>query len=157
MFDVRWIRDHPEAFDTGLARRGLAPLSSKIVTLDAKRRDAQTELQKLQARRNEASKQIGIAKKNGEDAAQLITKVAELKERMHVLDDDQKQSEAAVEHALQVIPNLPLPEVPDGADESANVELRRIGQMPEFGYPTKEHHELGEALSMMDFQNVFQM
>ena len=154
MFDVRWIRDHPEAFDTGLARRGLAPLSGEIVTLDAKRRDSQTELQELQTQRNEASKKIGIAKKNGEDAAELITEVAVLKERIHMLDEDQKQSEAAVEYALQAIPNLPLPEVPDGANELANVELRRIGNMPEFGYPTKEHHELGEALSMMDFERA---
>ena len=61
MFDVRWIRDHPEAFDAGLARRGLAPLSGEIAALDAKRRAAQTELQQLQTRRNEASKQIGVA------------------------------------------------------------------------------------------------
>ena len=154
MFDVRWIRDHPEAFDTGLARRGLAPLSSEIVTLDAKRRGTQTELQELQTQRNEASKRIGIAKKNGEDATELITEVADLKERIQALDDDLKQSDAAVENALQVIPNIPSPEVPDGADELANVELRRIGEKPELGYPTKEHHELGEALSMMDFQRA---
>ena len=90
MFDVRWIRDNPQAFDAGLARRGLAPLSNKIAALDAKRRATQTELQSLQTRRNEASKQIGVAKKNGEDAALLITEVADLKDRMQALDDAQK-------------------------------------------------------------------
>ncbi len=154
MLDVRWIRDNPQAFDVGLARRGLAPLSNEIAALDAKRRAAQTELQSLQTRRNEASKQIGVAKKNGEDAALLITEVADLKDRMQALDDAQKQSEAAVENALEAIPNLPSAEVPDGADESANVELRRIGEKPEFGFPAKEHHQLGEALSMMDFRRA---
>ncbi len=154
MFDVRWIRDNPQAFDAGLARRGLAPLSNEIAALDAKRRAAQTELQSLQTRRNEASKQIGVAKKNGEDAALLITEVADLKDRMQALDDAQKQSEAAVEDALEAIPNLPSAEVPDGADESANVELRRVGEKPESGFPAKEHHELGEALAMMDFRRA---
>ena len=154
MFDVRWIRDHPEAFDAGLARRGLAPLSGEIAALDAKRRAAQTELQQLQTRRNEASKQIGVAKKNGEDAAPLIAEVSDLKDRMQALDDAQKRSEVSVENALKAIPNMPSAEVPDGADDSANVELRRIGGKPEFDFSAKEHHELGEALSMMDFRRA---
>jgi len=154
MFDVRWIRDHPEAFDAGLARRGLAPLSGAIAALDAKRRAAQTELQQLQTRRNEASKQIGVAKKNGEDATPLISEVADIKNRMQVLDDAQKRSEVSVENALVAIPNMPSAEVPDGADESANVELRCIGEKPKFDFSAKEHHELGEALSMMDFRRA---
>jgi seryl-tRNA synthetase len=154
MFDVRWIRDNPQAFDAGLARRGLAPMSSEIAALDAKRRAGQTELQALQTRRNEASKQIGVAKKNGEDADALIAEVADLKDRMQALDDAQKQSEADVEHTLEAIPNLPAPDAPDGADESDNVELRRVGAPPEFDFEPKEHHELGEALAMMDFQRA---
>ena len=188
MFDVRWIRDNPDAFDAGLARRGLAPLSSEIASLDAKRRAAQTDLQELQTRRNEASKQIGVAKKNGENADALIAEVAGIKDSMQALDDAQKQSGTEVESALGAIPNLPsddvpdgadesanvelrrvgtevesalgaipnLPsdDVPDGADESANVELRRVGDRPGFDFAPKEHHELGEALSMMDFQRA---
>ena len=154
MFDVRWIRDNPQAFDAGLARRGLAPMSSEIAALDAKRRAGQTELQALQTRRNEASKQIGVAKKNGEDADALIAEVADLKDRMQALDDAQKQSEADVERALDAIPNLPASDAPDGADETANVELRRVGAPPEFDFEPKEHHVIGEALAMMDFQRA---
>ena len=154
MFDVRWIRDNPDAFDAGLARRGLAPLSSEIVSLDATRRAAQTDLQELQTRRNEASKQIGVAKKNGENADALIAEVAGIKDSMQALDDAQKQSGAEVESALGASPNLPSDDVPDGADESANVELRRVGDKPGFDFAPKEHHELGEALSMMDFQRA---
>ena len=154
MFDVRWIRDNPDAFDAGLARRGLAPLSSEIAALDAKRRAAQTDLQELQTRRNEASKQIGVAKKNGENADALIAEVAGIKDSMQALDDAQKQSGTEVESALGAIPNLPSDDVPDGADESANVELRRVGDKPGFDFAPKEHHELGEALSMMDFQRA---
>jgi seryl-tRNA synthetase len=154
MFDVRWIRDNPDAFDAGLARRGLAPLSSEIAALDAKRRAAQTDLQELQTRRNEASKQIGVAKKNGENADALIAEVAGIKDSMQALDDTQKQSGANVESALGAIPNLPSDDVPDGADETSNVELRRVGDKPGFDFAPKEHHELGEALSMMDFQRA---
>ncbi len=154
MFDVRWIRDNPQVFDAGLARRGLAPMSDEIAALDAKRRAGQTELQALQTRRNEASKQIGVAKKNGEDADALIAEVADLKDRMQALDDAQKQSEADVERALDAIPNLPASDAPDGADETANVELRRVGAPPEFDFEPKEHHVIGEALAMMDFQRA---
>lgn len=154
MFDVRWIRDNPQAFDAGLARRGLAPLSNEIAALDAKRRAAQTELQSLQTRRNEASKQIGVAKKNDEDADALIAEVASIKNSMQALDDAQKQFGTDVDRALEAIPNLPAADVPDGADESANVELRRIGDKPDYDFAPKEHHEIGEALSMMDFERA---
>jgi seryl-tRNA synthetase len=154
MFDVRWIRENPEAFDSGLARRGLAPLSGEIAALDAKRRAVQTELQQLQTRRNDASKQIGVAKKNGEDAAALIAEVADIKDKMQSLEDAQRKSGADVEEALVAVPNIPSADVPEGADETANVELRRIGDKPDFGFAAKEHHELGEALGMMDFQSA---
>src|SRR5665647_921401 len=119
MYDIKWIRDHTEAFDRGLARRGLAPLSGMLLALDEKRRAAITKSEQAQARRNAASKEIGQAKaKKDEATAQaLMAEVAELKETMPALDDEQKKLGAELDKELAQIPNMPLEEVPDGKDE----------------------------------------
>ena len=89
MFDIRWIRDNPDAFDAGLAKRGLPAQASHVLDLDSRRRSAITELQEAQARRNEASKQIGAAKSKGEDADALIAEVAALKQRIQQVEADE--------------------------------------------------------------------
>ena len=152
MHDQRWIRENPDAFDAGLKRRGLDPMAAEINKLDAGRRVAHTELQEIQTRRNEASKQIGVAKKNGEDASSIIAEVAALKDRMAALEEQSRGRDSEVEQALSAIPNLPADDVPVGADEAANVELRRVGEPPELGFKPREHHDLGEALGLMDFE-----
>ncbi len=154
MHDPRWIRENPDAFDSGLKRRGLDPLAAEINALDSGRRATQTELQEIQTRRNEASKQIGVAKKNGEDASAIIAEVAALKDRMAELEEQARARETEVEQALSAIPNLPADDVPVGADEAANVELRRVGEPPELGFAPREHHVLGEALGLMDFESA---
>ena len=88
MRDLKSIRDNPEAFDSGLARRGLAPRSAEILDLDTRRRAAQTAFQEMQARRNDASKQIGALKKSGGDASALMDEVASLKERMPAAEEE---------------------------------------------------------------------
>jgi seryl-tRNA synthetase len=152
MHDLRLIRENPGLFDGGLARRGLGPLSSGILDLDARRRAAQTALQEMQARRNEASKEIGLAKKQGraEDAQALMDEVAALKERMAEAEVQERELGALLDETLAGIPNLPAADVPDGPDESGNVELRRVGEPTRPGRAL-EHFELGEALGLMDF------
>jgi seryl-tRNA synthetase len=151
MFDLRWIRDNPEIFDAGLRRRGVAPAAPRLLELDARRRAAQTELQAAQQRRNEASKQIGLARRDGGDAAALMAEVAALKARMATLEETGRSLTAEIETILAGLPNLPADDVPDGADESANKELRRIGTPPQFDFEPRDHGALGADLGMMDF------
>ncbi|UEM01456.1 serine--tRNA ligase [Skermanella rosea] len=150
MHDLRLIRDNPEAFDRGLARRGLSAMSGEILDLDARRRAAQTALQEMQARRNEASKEIGKAKREGRGAQDLMAEVAGLKEGIQQTEEDERETGAALETLLASLPNIPADDVPDGPDESGNVELRRVGEPPRLN-TALEHFELGEKLGMMDF------
>ncbi|HZD26724.1 MAG TPA: serine--tRNA ligase [Alphaproteobacteria bacterium] len=152
MHDLRWIRDNPQAFDAGLAKRGLDALSLRVLELDAEMRAARTRMQESQARRNEASKQIGAAKAKGEDAEALIAEVASLKETLQQSEEAERRMRGELEALLAGLPNLPADEVPDGADETANVELRRHGEPRQFDFAPKEHFELGEAMGEMDFE-----
>lgn len=150
MHDIRSIRDNPAAFDAGLARRGVEPLSSRILELDQERRACQTQAQELQARRNEASKLIGAYKKDGKDAQPLLDEVAAIKEKMPQLEEREKELGAELDRILASYPNIPATEVPDGKDEHDNVEIRRVGTPTEIA-GAKQHFELGEALGLMSF------
>jgi seryl-tRNA synthetase len=154
MYDIKWIREHPDAFDRGLTRRGLEPLSGKLLALDGRRRAAITTFEQAQARRNAASKEIGEAKKAKDDAraSALMAEVAELKTTMPALEEEQKMLGAELDKELAQIPNMPLDEVPDGADEHGNVEHHKSGAKRDYAFTPKQHFELGEALGMMDFE-----
>jgi seryl-tRNA synthetase len=153
MHDLKAIRDNPEAFDAGLKRRGLPPLAAAILALDQERRRLVQAAEELQARRNSLSKEIGRLKAKGEeDAANgAAAEVLRLKEAMPAAEQAERNLAAAIENRLANIPNLPAPGVPDGADEAANLEIRRHGAPPRLNAP-KEHFELGEALGLMDFE-----
>jgi seryl-tRNA synthetase len=151
MHDVRWIRENADAFDAALARRGLEPLSGSVIDLDADSRRITTELQEIQTRRNDASKQIGVLKGKGEDADDLMKEVAELKDRMAELEDRQKEAGAAVTALLEGVPNMPASDVPDGEDEDDNVEIRVWGDKPSFDFEPKDHVDIGEGLGLLDF------
>ena len=133
-----------------MARRGLAPQSGPVLALDERRRAVQTELQRLQSRRNDASKEIGVTKKQGRDAQPLIDEVARLKDIMGGLEDEERRLAEALNGMLAELPNRPADDVPDGLDESANVELRRHGEPVQPADPW-EHFDLGERLGQMDF------
>ncbi len=153
MHDIKLIRDNPEAFDRAIARRGVASLSANLIELDRKRRLAQTEFDELQGKRNTLSKEIGAAKAKKDEAraAELMADVAALKERLGILEVEQKAHEEALTDALSRIPNLPADDVPDGLDEKSNVELRRTGTPKTYSFKPKEHFDLGEGLGYMDF------
>jgi seryl-tRNA synthetase len=161
MHDIKTIRDDPEAFDAGLARRGLAPLAQALIALDDQRRAAIGELQKAQERRNAASREIGqaMARKDAAAAEALKEEVATLKTSMPEMEAREKAALAALETELAAIPNLPAHDAPNGRDESDNVEIRRIGAPPHFpnSYRPREHFEIGEALGLMDFEAAAKM
>ena len=156
VFDIKWIRENPEAFDKGLAARGLEPISEKIVAMDEARRQHLTKLQDAQSRRNSASKEIGKAKaaKDEAGAKALMDEVAELKSFIQDGEQTEREMNAALETELAAIPNLPLDEVPVGADENDNKLIRTVGDVPTFDFEVKEHFEIGEALGLMDFETA---
>ena len=159
MHDIKSIRDDPQAFDEGLKRRGLAPLSAEILQADAELRALLTRLQQAQARRNEASKLIGQAKakKDESQARALMAEVAGLKEEIQKGEEDERRLKEQLDKKLAEIPNLPAADVPVGSDESANVELRRWSERPGMNFKPKEHYELGESLGQMDFESAARM
>jgi seryl-tRNA synthetase len=150
MHDIRFIRENPGEFDRGLARRGLGPMSGEILAEDAALRAVVTELQAAQARRNEASKAIGAAKANKDEAsaAALMAEVAALKTRIPELEDQERTLAAALHDRLAVLPNLPADDVPDGADESANVVVRSWGEKPALAFEPREHDAIGAPLGL---------
>ena len=152
MHDLKSIREDPQAFDAGLARRGLAPQAASILALDQERRRLQQVLEDMQARRNSLSKEIGRLKAIGKEeaAATAVAEVARLKETMPAAEQAEREKGTEIEALLAMIPNLPAPDVPDGADETANKELHRHGETPRLNKP-RQHFELGEALGLMDF------
>ncbi|UYO51915.1 serine--tRNA ligase [Rhodopseudomonas palustris] len=154
MHDIKAIRDNPQAFDAAFTRRGLAPIADSLIKLDEARRAAVQAAEQAQARRNAASKEIGDAKKAKDNARAeaLMAEVTELKTTMPALDAAVKAADEALKKALSEIPNLPLPEVPEGADEHGNVEHHRFGEKPSYTFTPKPHYDLGEALGMMDFE-----
>lgn len=153
MHDIRQIRENPEAFDAGLARRGVAPVAASLVALDEQRRAVATRMQEGQNRRNEASKAIGKAMGSGDTATAeaLKAEVATLKDTLPALEAEEKELSAQLQDALAGLPNIPVAEVPDGEDESQNVEISRWGTPREFAFTPKEHADLGPALGL-DFE-----
>src|SRR5712675_3293781 len=156
MHDIKWIRDNATAFDAGLKRRGLAPLSASLLAIDETRRAAILASEQAQARRNSASKEIGDAKKAKDDAraAVLMAEVAELKTTLPQLEAAAKAADEELAAALAGIPNLPLDEVPDGVDEHGNVQRHVFGAVRNYAFTPKPHDDLGHALGAMDFETA---
>jgi seryl-tRNA synthetase len=156
MHDIRFIRDNPDAFDRALARRGLPGEARRLIALDETRRAKILELETAQARRNEASKLIGAAKKSNEEqvAQALMAEVAELKESIPQHEAAEKVASKALNEALAEIPNLPLDEVPDGTSADDNVEHHRFGVRRAYAFAPKQHFDLGETLGQMDFDTA---
>ena len=156
MHDIKWIRDNPAAFDRALARRGLPAEAGRLGAIDERRRSVIVKLEQAQARRNAASKEIGEAKKNKNDAAAnaLMTEVAALKTSIAAMEEQEKTVSKELEDALAQIPNLPHDEVPDGKDANDNVEHHHFGAKRSYAFTPKQHFELGEALGMMDFETA---
>jgi seryl-tRNA synthetase len=157
MHDIRFIRENPAAFDAGLKKRNLAPLSAELLEIDKRRRAAITESEGIQARRKALSQQIGIAKRKGESADAAMAEVAALEESLKKSEALAAELDAELTRRLEVLPNLPFDDVPDGTDESSNVEIRRHGNQRNFPFPPQDHVALGEATGEMDFAAASKM
>jgi seryl-tRNA synthetase len=151
MFDLKWIREEPDAFDRGLARRGLPAQSPAILALDREWREVQTGAEQLQAERNRLSREIGVAKAQKRDAGELLQQVALGKERQAQLEARAGELRETIDTALAALPNIPADDVPDGLDETHNRLVRQHGTPPSFAFRPLDHAAIGEALGQMDF------
>ncbi len=154
MFDIKWIRENPDAFDAGLDKRGAEPAAERLIALDKARRDLLTKAQDIQTERNKIAKQIGQLKAKGEDASHVIEEVSRSKKAQAEAEEEARNASAELDEALSSLPNVPADDVPVGPDESANVEVRRWGDPPSFDFEPKEHFDLGEGLGLMDFERA---
>ncbi len=153
MHDIKFIRENPAAFDAALARRNKPALSPEILALDEKRRSLQTSVQAWQARRNEASKEIGNVKKVGGDAGELMNEVAALKDKIAAAETEEAALAQRLHWLLSTTANLPAADVPLGKNSDDNVERHRFGEPTRLN-SSKEHFDLGEALGLMDFETA---
>ncbi|MCJ1962540.1 serine--tRNA ligase [Novosphingobium mangrovi (ex Hu et al. 2023)] len=153
MHDIRSIRENPAAFDAGMARRSVEPQSAQILALDEQRRALATRAQEGQSRRNEASKAIGKAMGQGDTATAeaLKAEVAALKKSLPALEAEEKAVTAQLNELLAALPNIPVDEVPEGADENDNVEVAKWGTPGTYAFTPREHADIGPALGL-DFE-----
>jgi len=154
MHDIKLIRDNPDAFDAGLAKRGLTPQSATLIELDASRRDALGKQQDAETERNALSKQIGKAKASGDEAEfnRLRSEVDRLKSVLEEAGQQARHFDEALNQHLAALPNLPYDDVPQGADEADNEEMRRWGDPRAMDFKPRDHVDLGEGLGQMDFK-----
>ena len=154
MHDIRAIRDNPTSFDAALARRGVAPVSATILKLDETRRAKIMAAETAQAEQNKASKLVGAAKAKGDEAEfeRLRALVSEKKAEVARMQTEAKALDAELNDMLMGLPNLPHPDVPDGADEADNVEIHRWGTPGSYEFKPREHYELAGVVPGMDFE-----
>src|SRR5262247_234381 len=158
MHDIKWIRENAETFDRALMRRApeFKGTAQRLISIDEHRRAAIQKAEAALARRNAASREIGAAKKSNEEetAQRLLAEVSRLKDELPKLEAASKEASETLDKALAVIPNLPLVEVPDGKDETGNVEHHHFGAQRNYGFKLEQHFDLGEGLGQMDFETA---
>ena len=161
MFDIRAIRDNPEDFRKAWNRRSpdLGAVVDDILKHDADLRQAVSDKQEAEAARNTNSKLIGKAKASGDEAEfeRLRAEVAKAKETIESAGEQEDSARKALDGILYGLPNLPMADVPDGADEDGNVEVSRWGEPRDFEFEPKAHDDLGEALGQIDFETAAKM
>lgn len=159
MFDLKAIRENPDAFDAGWSRRGLDPQTKVILEKDVLIRKCKTMVQEAEAARNKASKQIGAAMGRGDkdEAERLKVEVAGAKNVIAALGVQLDSETAILNDLLASLPNIPNEDVPHGESEDDNVEIAKWGEPREFSFEPKAHDDLGEALGMMDFETAAKM
>ena len=156
MHDIRAIRNNAETFDAALARRGDAPLSEQILAIDSARRSKIQAAEEAQAEQNKASKLVGAAKASGDEAEfeRLRALVTEKKAAVAQLNEEAKAEDARLTDMLARIPNLPAADVPDGADEDDNKEVKIWGAPRTYNFDAKEHFEIAGVAASMDFDTA---
>ena len=154
MLDIQLLRTDRDRVAKRLATRGLQFPVEEFQRLEAARKGAQTRTQDLQNKRNALSKQIGEAKRKGEDAAAIMAEAAALPEEVKRLEGELDQIQQQLNHLLLTIPNVPNQSVPVGASADDNAEVRRVGTPRRFDFPVKDHVDVGAGLGMLDFERA---
>jgi len=154
MLDLKLIRSEPERVKSALARRGAAEEVDALLALDARRRELLPEIEGAQAERKTISKQIGEAKQRGEDAAEPMAEVADLKQRIESGKAELEKVEAELERVAAALPNLPDPDAPDGMTEEDAIVLREVGERPSFDFEPRDHLEIGTELGLIDMESA---
>ncbi|MFK7886447.1 MAG: serine--tRNA ligase [Gammaproteobacteria bacterium] len=154
MLDARLLRNDIDAVTRNLARRGFDFPAAEFADLEAQRKALQVDTEALRGERNQSAKSIGAAKGRGEDIAPLLKQVETLGDRLKQCETDLQTVQDKLADMLNGVPNLLADDVPDGADEQANVEIRRVGEPPVFDFEPKDHVDLGEALGTLDFDTA---
>jgi len=148
MLDIKYIRENPEKFNQAMADRSNDIRSEKLLKIDDQRRKKIEEIQNLQNQRNDLAKKIAIAKKNGQNADDLMNLSKEVNAK---LSDNSNEFDDDLKKILSELPNIPESEVPFGKGENENLVIEKWGELPKFDFKPKEHFEIGENLKMLDF------
>ncbi|MXV44045.1 serine--tRNA ligase [Saccharibacter sp. 17.LH.SD] len=151
MHDLKALRNDPTGFDAALARRGLEPVAMMLVEEDEQRRAALAELQEAQSQRKKIARDIGQAKRQGQDTTEIEARGGALREQISLLEARANTIQQRIQEILECLPNQLDPSVPEGRDENDNVVVHQKGTVPSFDFTPKQHFELGEALGLMDF------
>ena len=155
MLDMKMIRQQPDEIKKRLATRGVAPETiDDLLAKDKKRRELVVKSESLKQKRNQVSEAIAQAKRAKKDASEQIQAMREVGKEIKVLDEELGQIEAEVHNMAAHLPNLPNPTIPVGADEEANVELRKVGTPRKFDFEPKAHWDIGEDLDILDFSRA---
>ena len=156
MLDMKWIRENPDAFDQALKRRGEKASAQQLLRLDEERRAAVQSMEEERHKRKQLSEQVGKAKasNDSEQAEALGAQVKEIKQKLRDWEERERLAASALQESLAALPNPPMQDVPDGMDESANVEQHRVGEKPKFDFTPRDHVEIGEGLGLMDFKTA---
>ncbi len=156
MHDIRTIRENPESFDAGLARRGLSGMADKVLALDEERRAKIRAAEQALAERKAASKMVGAAKASGDEAEfeRLRALVAAKKDEIAKLEEQAREADARLNDLLMSLPNIPADDIPNGADENDNVEIKRWGNPRAFDFAPREHYEVAGAAKGLDFETA---
>ncbi|MDO4732904.1 MAG: serine--tRNA ligase [Bacillota bacterium] len=154
MLDLKFVRSNPQVVIDALAKRGGKISLDGFLSLEEERRSILGQVEEMKSRRNAASKQVGLMKKNGEDATALMDETRKLGDDISTLDKRLAEVEEALKEQLLNIPNIPHESVPDGVDDAANIEQRRWGEQPAFDFEAKNHWDLGTDLDILDFERA---
>ena len=153
MLDMKLIRNETESVKERLATRGVDPSEiDALIADDAKRRELLVQTEELKARRNTVSDEIGLKKRNKEDASETIAEMQAVSAKIKELDEEVAKVDEAIQDRMLHFPNLPNPTIPVGADEEANREERTWGEIPSFDFKPKAHYEIGEDLGILDWE-----
>lgn len=154
MLDIKYLNDHPEEVIKKLAGRGMALDLEPFHGLSRDRKKSLGKLEELRRQLNSSSKRIGLLKRDGKDASPMIEEMKGVSEKIKVIEEELRRTEEELRHYLLQIPNLPHDSVPKGRDSRDNLEIRRVGDIPEFSFSPRPHWEIGKDLGILDFENA---